>query len=74
MSAEPSRSFPTAATGSNRSASASLYKLLAHRKRVQSAEGLQAHCNALRQVGPKLFGLRLPCSSPGMVDLMSRDP
>ena len=40
-------------------------------KRVQQAEGLQAHCNPLRQAGAKLPGLCLPRRCSCMVDLMS---
>jgi hypothetical protein len=46
---------------------------LADRERVQQVEGLQAHRNTVRQAGPKLSGVSLPCSSPRMVDLMSLD-
>ena len=52
-----------------------LYKLrLAHRECLQQVEGLQAHRHTIRQVGSKLLGVRLSCSCPGMVDLMSLDP
>src|SRR5204862_1967475 len=51
-----------------------LQAALAHRERVQQAEGLQAHCNPLRQAGAKLPGLCLPRRCSCMVDLMSLDP
>ena len=42
-----------------------LYKLRWRaRERLQQAQGLQAHRNALRQAGPKLFRLRLPRRRP----------
>src|ERR1700751_3112797 len=47
---------------------------LAHRKRVQQVEGLQAHRNPLRQAGAKLSSLCLPRRGSCMVDLMSLDP
>ena len=76
MSAEPSRSFQTAAIASNRTASSKrLYKL---RWRIESclqqAEGLPPHRNPLRQAGAKLPRFCLPRRSSCMVDLMSLDP
>jgi hypothetical protein len=53
---------------------ASLQAALAHRECLQQVEGLQAHRHTIRQVGSKLLGVRLSCSRPGMVDLMSLDP
>jgi transposase len=53
---------------------ASLQAALAHRECLQRVEGLQAHRHTIRQVGPELLGVRLSCSHPGMVDLMSLDP
>ena len=74
-SAEPSRSFPTAATGNNRSLQqAPLQAALAHRECVQQVEGLQVHRHPLRQAGAKLLGLCLPDRRSCMVDLMSSDP
>src|SRR4029078_12935479 len=71
MSGEPSRSFPTAATGNNRvtltSASTSFVG-------ASKAPSLQAYCNTLRQTGTKLSGLRLPYGCACMVALMSLDP
>src|SRR6202451_3205640 len=53
---------------------ASLQTSLAHRERLQQTEGLQAHCNAIRQTGTKLLVFRLSGCQPRMVDLMSLDP
>jgi hypothetical protein len=47
---------------------------VANRERLQPAQGLQTHRDALRQAGPKLSGLRLPNRNTCMVDLMSLDP
>ena len=51
-----------------------LQAALAHRARLQQAEGLQAHCNLLRQAGAKLPGLCLPRHRSCVVELMSLDP
>ena len=75
MSAEPSRSFQTAATEATvQLLKAPLQASLAHRECVQQAEGLPAHRNPLRQAGAKLPGLCLPRRRSCMVDLMSLDP
>ncbi len=50
------------------------FNRLTYRECLQQIEGLQAHRNALRQTGTKLPRVRLPCSGPRMVDLMSLDP
>src|ERR1700733_767468 len=75
MSAEPSRSFQTAAIASNRTASQSAsISFAGGRECVQQAEGLPPHRNPLRQAGAKPSRLCLPRRRPCMVDLMSLDP
>ena len=74
-SAAPNRSFQIAAIGNSRSPSTSaLQAALAHRGGVQQIEGLQAHRNPLRQIGPKLSRLCLPRRRSCMVGLMSLGP
>ena len=53
---------------------APLQATMAHQECLQQVEGLQAHCHTIRQAGPKLPRISVPCGRSRMVALMSLDP